>query len=90
MTKNIHSNTGNDLASFYEKKVMEVKRIEREKDLLLTNYYKGMMGRKDVCFSQTTVCRMASELMARKGYSSPLSGEGVRKRLVKLGVIKKE
>ena len=73
-----------------ESVLARVKQTERGRDRALVNYYKSMMGRKDASFSQTQVCRLAVEFLMRKGYTSPTTSEGVRKRLVKLGVLKKD
>ncbi len=75
-------------ASIVESVLERVKQTERERDRALKNYYRSMMGRKDVSYSQTQVCRLAVEFLMRKGYTTPTTSEGVRKRLVKLGVLK--
>ncbi len=75
-------------ASIVESVLERVKQTERERDRALKNYYRSMMGRKDVSYSQTQVCRLAVEFLMRKGYTAPTTSEGVRKRLVKLGVLK--
>lgn len=67
-----------------------VKQTECDRDRALTRYYKSMMGRKDVSYSQTQVCRLAVEYLFRKGYTTISTSEGVRKRLIRLGVIKPE
>lgn len=75
-------------ASIVESVLERVKQTERERDRALKNYYRSMMGRKDVSYSQTQVCRLAVEFLMRKGYTTPTTSEGVRKRLIKLGVLK--
>lgn len=89
MTDNIN-NTAVAPVSIVESVLARVKQTERDRDRTLVNYYKSMMGRKDASFSQTQVCRLAVEFLMRKGYTSPTTSEGVRKRLVKLGVLKKD
>lgn len=89
MTDNIN-NTAVAPVSIVESVLERVKQTERDRDRALVNYYKSMMGRKDASFSQTQVCRLAVEFLMRKGYTSPTTSEGVRKRLVKLGVLKKD
>ncbi len=89
MTDNIN-NTAVAPVSIVESVLARVKQTERDRDRALVNYYKSMMGRKDASFSQTQVCRLAVEFLMRKGYTSPTTSEGVRKRLVKLGVLKKD
>lgn len=88
MVKNIHNSTGDDPASLAEDIVTKLKLKEHERDLALKNYYKSMMGRKDIQYSQTQVCRLAVEYLIRKGFTSITTSEGVRKRLIKLKVIK--
>lgn len=89
MTDNIN-NTAVAPVIIVESVLARVKQTERDRDCALVNYYKSMMGRKDASFSQTQVCRLAVEFLMRKGYTSPTTSEGVRKRLVKLGVLKKD
>ena len=89
MTDNIN-NTAVAPVSIVESVLARGKQTERDRDRALVNYYKSMMGRKDASFSQTQVCRLAVEFLMRKGYTSPTTSEGVRKRLVKLGVLKKD
>lgn len=89
MTDNIN-NTAVAPVSIVESVLARVRQTERDRDRALVNYYKSMMGRKDASFSQTQVCRLAVEFLMRKGYTSPTTSEGVRKRLVKLGVLKKD
>lgn len=89
MTDNIN-NTAVAPVSIVESVLARVKQTERDRDRALVNYYKSMMGRKDASFSQTQVCRLAVEFLMRKGYTSPTTSEGVRKRLIKLGVLKKD
>lgn len=88
MAKNIHNSTGDDPASLAEDIVTKSKLKEHERDLALKNYYKSMMGRKDIQYSQTQVCRFAVEFLMKKGYTSITSSEGIRQKLIKLGVIK--
>lgn len=88
MAKNIHNSTGDDPASLAEDIVTKSKLKEHERDLALKNYYKSMMGRKDIQYSQTQVCRFAVEFLMEKGYTSITSSEGIRQKLIKLGVIK--
>lgn len=91
MTDNINNTvTAPAPTGIVESVLARVKQAEKEKDRLLVNYYKSMIGRKDVSLSQTQVCRLAVEFLFRKGYTSPTTSEGIRKKLVKLGVIKSE
>ncbi len=91
MTDNINNTvTAPAPTGIVESVLARVKQAEKAKDRLLVSYYKSMMGRKDVSLSQTQVCRLAVEFLFRKGYTSPTTSEGIRKKLVKLGVIKSE
>lgn len=65
----------------------KIKRNEAERDRVLVSYYKSMMGQKDMAYSQTKVCQLAVEYLFRKGFTGISTREGVRKRLIKLGVI---
>lgn len=65
----------------------KIKRNEAERVKVLVSYYKSMMGQKDMAYSQTKVCQLAVEYLFRKGFTGISTQEGVRKRLVKLGVI---
>ena len=88
MTDTSNETTSVTAPGIVESVLARVKQAEKEKDRLLVRYYKSMIGRKDVSMSQTQVCRLAVEFLMRKGYTSPTTSEGVRKRLVKLGVLK--
>lgn len=88
MAKNIHNSTGDDPASLAEDIVTKSKLKEHERDLALKNYYKSMMGRKDIQYSQTQVCRLAVDFLYKKGFYSISSPEGIRKCLIRLKVIK--
>lgn len=86
-TDNIN-NTAATPTGIVESVLARVKQTERDRDRALVRYYKSQMGRKDVSLSQTQVCRLAVEFLFRKGYTTLSTSEGVRKRLVKLGVLK--
>lgn len=88
MAKNIHNSTGDDPASLAEDIVTKSKLKEHERDLALKNYYKSMMGRKDIQYSQTQVCRFAIDFLYKRGFYSITTSEGIRQRLIKLKVIK--
>lgn len=89
MTENIN-NAAVAPTGIVEGVLTRIKQNERDRDRELKNYYKSMMGRKDVCYSQTQVCRLAVEFLMKKGYTSITSSEGIRKKLIKLGVIKSQ
>ena len=65
----------------------KIKRNVAERDKVLVSYYKSMMGQKNMAYSQTKVCQLAVEYLFRRGFTEISTQEGVRKRLVKLGVI---
>lgn len=88
MAKNIHNNTDNDPANLAEDVATKSKLMERDRNLALKNYYKSMMGRKDIQYSQTQVCRLAVDFLYKKGFYSITSPEGIRKCLIRLKVIK--
>ena len=88
MVKNIHNSTGDDPASLAEDVATKSKLKEKERDLALKNYYKSMMGRKDIQYSQTQVCRLAVDFLYKKGFYSITCSEGIRKCLIRLKVIK--
>ena len=88
MVKNIHNSTGDDPASLAEDVATKSKLKEKERDLALKNYYKSMMGRKDIQYSQTQVCRLAVKKKKKKGFTSITTSEGVRKCLIRQKVIK--
>ncbi len=88
MVKNIHNSTGDDPASLAEDVATKSKLMERDRNLALKNYYKSMMGRKDIQYSQTQVCRLAVDFLYKKGFYSISSPEGIRKCLIRLKVIK--
>lgn len=88
MAKNIHNNTDNDPANLAEDIVTQSKLKEKERNLALKNYYKSMMRRKDIQYSQTQVCRLAVNYLIKKGFTSITTSEGVRKCLIRQKVIK--
>lgn len=73
-----------------ESTLERVRQTERDRDHALIRYYKSQMGRKDVSLSQWRVCVLAVEFLFRKGYTSITTPGGVKKRLERLGVIKKD
>ena len=81
--KNLESSSVGLMESVLEK----IKRNEAERDKVLVDYYKSMMRQKDMGYSQSKVCQLAVEYLFRKGFTGISTQEGVRKRLVKLGVI---
>lgn len=89
MTDNINI-TAMPPTGIVESVLARVKQTEHDRDRALACYYKSMMGQKDMSYSQTQVCRLAVEFLFRKGYTTISTSEGVRKRLIKLGVIKPE
>lgn len=87
MTENIN-NAAVAPTGIVESVLEKIKRNEAERDRVLVDYYKSMMRKKDVAYSQTKVCQFAVEYLFRKGFTEISTHEGVRKRLIKLGVIK--
>ena len=87
MTENIN-NAAVAPTGLVESVLEKIKRNEAERDRVLVDYYKSMMRKKDVAYSQTKVCQFAVEYLFRKGFTEISTREGVRKRLIKLGVIK--
>lgn len=86
MAKNIH-NAAVAPTGLVESVLEKIKRNEAERDKVLVDYYKSMMEQKDIAYSQTKVCQLAVEYLFRKGFTGISTREGVRKRLIKLGVI---
>ena len=90
MTDTSNETTTVAVPGIMEATLAKVRQAEKERDRDLVNYYKSMMGRKDVSYSQWRVCVMALEFLFRKGYTSITTPGGVKKRLTKLGVIKSD
>lgn len=88
MTNNKDKNSESSSVGLMESVLEKIKRNEAERDRVLVSYYKSMMGQKDMPYSQTKVCQFAVEYLFRKGFTEISTREGVRKRLIKLGVIK--
>ena len=84
MAKNIH-NAAVAPTGIVEGVLTRIKQNERERDKVLVDYYKSMMKKKDMPY--TKVCQLAVEYLFRKGFTEISTREGVRKRLIKLGVI---
>lgn len=87
MTNSKNEKAESSSVGLVESVLEKIKRNEAERDRVLVSYYKSMMGQKDMAYSQTKVCQLAVEYLFRKGFTEISTQEGVRKRLVKLGVI---
>lgn len=87
MTNSKNEKAESSSVGLVESVLEKIKRNEAERDRVLVSYYKSMMGQKDMAYSQTKVCQLAVEYLFRKGFTGISTQEGVRKRLVKLGVI---
>ena len=87
MTNSKNEKTESSSVGLVESVLEKIKRNEAERDKVLVSYYKSMMGQKDMAYSQTKVCQLAVEYLFRRGFTEISTQEGVRKRLVKLGVI---
>ena len=85
MANNKNKNAGNSSVGLVESVLEKIKRNEAERDKVLVDYYKSMMRKKDMPY--TKVCQLAVEYLFRKGFTEISTREGVRKRLIKLGVI---
>lgn len=70
--------------------IAKIKQNEHDRDVALVSYYKSMAWQKTTHYSQDEIFRLAAEYLIRKGYTTITSADGVRKRLIKLGVIKTE
>lgn len=88
MTDNINNTAATP--GIMESTLAKVRQTERDRDKALANYYRSQMGRKDANLSQWRVCVLAVEFLFRKGYTSITTPGGVKKRLERLGVIKKD
>lgn len=87
MTNSKDKNSESNSVGLVESVLEKIKRNEAERDKVLVSYYKSMMRQKDMAYSQTKVCQFAVEYLFRKGFTEISTHEGVRKRLIKLGVI---
>ncbi len=87
MVNNKDKNSESSSVGLMESVLEKIKRNEVERDKELVSYYKSMMRQKDMAYSQTKVCQLAVEYLFRKGFTGISTREGVRKRLIKLGVI---
>lgn len=87
MTNSKNEKTESSSVGLVESVLEKIKRNEAERDKVLVSYYKSMMGQKNMAYSQTKVCQLAVEYLFRRGFTEISTQEGVRKRLVKLGVI---
>ncbi len=87
MTNGKNKKTESSSVGLVESVLEKIKRNVAERDKVLVSYYKSMMGQKNMAYSQTKVCQLAVEYLFRKGFTEISTQEGVRKRLVKLGVI---
>lgn len=87
MTNNKNEKTESSSVGLVESVLEKIKRNVAERDKVLVSYYKSMMGQKNMAYSQTKVCQLAVEYLFRRGFTEISTQEGVRKRLVKLGVI---
>ena len=87
MTNSKNEKTESSSVGLVESVLEKIKRNVAERDKALVSYYKSMMGQKDMAYSQTKVCQLAVEYLFRRGFTEISTQEGVRKRLVKLGVI---
>lgn len=81
--KNLESSSVGLMESVLEK----IKRNEAERDRVLVDYYKSMMRQKDMAYSQAQIFQLALNELLLKGYTSITSISGIRKRLIKLGMI---
>jgi hypothetical protein len=87
MTNSKNKKTESSSVGLVESVLEKIKRNVAERDKVLVSYYKSMMGQKNMAYSQTKVCQLAVEYLFRRGFTEISTQEGVRKRLVKLGVI---
>lgn len=87
MTNNKNKNAGNSSVGLIESVLEKIKRNEAERDKVLVDYYKSMMRQKDVVYSQAQMFQLSLNYLLLKGYTSITSISGIRKRLIKLGVI---
>lgn len=87
MTNSKDKNSESSSVGLMESVLEKIKRNKEERDRVLVGYYKSMMEQKDIAYSQTKVCQLAVEYLFRKGFTEISTHEGVRKRLIKLGVI---
>ena len=87
MTNNKNKNAGNSSVALMESVLEKIKRNEAERDKVLVSYYKSMMRQKDVVYSQAQMFQLSLNYLLLKGYTSITSISGIRKRLIKLGVI---
>ena len=85
MTNNKDKNLESSSVGLVESVLEKIKRNEAERDKVLVDYYKSMMKKKDMHY--TKVCQLAVEYLFRNGFTEISTREGVRKRLIKLGVI---
>lgn len=87
MTNSKNEKAESSSVGLVESVLEKIKRNVAERDKVLVSYYKSMMGQKNMAYSQTKVCQLAVEYLFRRGFTEISTQEGVRKRLVKLGVI---
>ena len=87
MTNNKNKISESSSVGLVESVLEKIKRNEAERDRVLVDYYKSMMKKKDVAYSQSKVCQFAVEYLFRNGFTEISTREGIRKRLIKLGVI---
>lgn len=71
-----------------ESVIAKIKQNEHDRDVALVSYYKSMSGQKTTHYSQDEICRLALKYLIRKGFTAITSADGVRKRLIDLGLIK--
>ncbi len=86
--KSKDKNSESSSVGLIESVLEKIKRNEAERDRVLVDYYKSMMRQKDMAYSQAQMFQLALNYLLLHGYTSITSISGVRKRLIKLGVIK--
>ena len=87
MTNSKDKNSESSSVGLMESVLEKIKRNEAERDKVLVSYYKSMMRQKDVVYSQAQMFQLSLNYLLLKGYTSITSISGIRKRLIKLGVI---
>lgn len=87
MTNSKDKNSESSSVALMESVLEKIKRNEAERDKVLVSYYKSMMRQKDVVYSQAQMFQLSLNYLLLKGYTSITSISGIRKRLIKLGVI---
>lgn len=87
MTNTKDKNSEGSSVALMESVLEKIKRNEAERDKVLVSYYKSMMRQKDVVYSQAQMFQLSLNYLLLKGYTSITSISGIRKRLIKLGVI---